>query len=406
MAMKQNFNSKDEGLDRRMSLARRGSKVHPLTFGGVMKETDNPRRFSKFETKIPYGEDDDRDDERHDFHLGNSTDFNLYVDRREENSPNRSTGIGNELKCTSEGAQCMNGDGMSVGDTMAHKNDLTPSENSLEEGNSDPSEIVELPKINPDSRRFQLSKFLTQPRNDRPKFEPDHIVGFETEIVEPKANLHSKEKFKIKKRQVSSKSISMSREGWHEKRPASHDHGSNIEDDSPEMNEQRDTISVDYASHKRRGSTGSPCNDSHKYKAFLDEYLKKDLRKDSEKTSSMINEWRPLEEVSPNIKTAWIGVESENFFNDLPLASPAEYGKRQNQRPTTVQVKNKKTSVIQVQNLSSIDTSRRELVKPLTVEIKKESKNGVDGEDDTQGDAESYDGDTPRFGREEDEHPE
>jgi hypothetical protein len=403
--MKQNFNSNDEGLDRRMSLARRGSKVHPLTFGGVMKETDNSRRFSKFETKIPYGEDDDRDDEQHDCNLGNSTDFNLYVDRKEEKSPNRSTAIVNEPKCTSERAQCMNGDGMSVGDTMAHKNELTPSENSLEEGNRDPSEIVELPKINPDRRRFQLSKFLTQPGDDRPKFEPEHIVGFETEIVEPKANLHSEEKSKIKKRQVSSKSISMSRKGWHEKRAASHDNGSNNEDDSPEINEQSDTISVDYASHKRRGSTGSPCNDSPYYEAFLDEYLKKDLRKDSEKTSSKITEWPPVEKVSPDIKTAWIGVESENVFNDLPLASPAEYGKRQNQRPTTVQVKNKKTSVIQLQNLSSIDTSRRELVKPLTVEIKKLSKNGVDGEDETQGDAGSYDGDTPRFGGEEDDHP-
>lgn len=44
----------------------------------------------------------------------------------------------------------MNRDGMSIGDTMAHKKDLTLSENSLEKGNSDPSEIVELPKINPD----------------------------------------------------------------------------------------------------------------------------------------------------------------------------------------------------------------------------------------------------------------
>lgn len=65
-----------------MSLGRRGSKVHPLFFGGVMKETENSRRLSKFETKIPYGDDDDRDDERHDCHLGNSTDYNLYVDRR------------------------------------------------------------------------------------------------------------------------------------------------------------------------------------------------------------------------------------------------------------------------------------------------------------------------------------
>lgn len=204
-------------------------------------------------------------------------------------------------------------------------------------------------------------------------------MQFETEIVEPKANLHSKEEFKIKKRLGYSKSICMSREGWHEKRPASHDHGSNNEDVSPEMTEQSDTISVDYASHKRRGTTGSPCNDSPQYKAFLDEYLKKDLRKDSEKTSSKITEWRPLEEVSPDINTAWIGVESEYIFNDLPLASPTEYGKRQNQRPTTVQVKNKKTAVIQLQNLSSIDTSRRELVEPLTDEIKKESKNEVDG---------------------------
>lgn len=62
-AMKQNLNSKDGGLHRKISLGSRGSTVHPLTFGGLLPETDNSKRFSKFGTKIPHGEEDDDGDD-------------------------------------------------------------------------------------------------------------------------------------------------------------------------------------------------------------------------------------------------------------------------------------------------------------------------------------------------------
>lgn len=152
----------------------------------------------------------------------------------------------------------MNCDDMSMGDSIANKNELSPCEDSVGEEDIDPNEIVDLPKINSDRSRSRKSKFYTQPRDERPKFEPEHIVGVGTDIVDRKAMLHSIEEFKIEKRDLSNKSISISRRGWRAKRPASHDHASYMEDDSSEMNEQNGEISVDIVSDKRRGSTVSP----------------------------------------------------------------------------------------------------------------------------------------------------